>query len=99
MAGTATQPTLAQVLDAVADPIRLEMLRRLAASTEPLRCGALYDELSRSTASYHFSKLREAGLIEQFGEHSGKLNTLCTEASEALYPGVLSSVLAAAPKL
>ena len=59
---------LEDVLQALADPVRLEMVRRLAAAELALPCGALYENVAKSTASYHFAMLRESGLVEQYVE-------------------------------
>jgi len=94
----AAQPvaSLQQVLAALADPVRLEMVRRLAEAGEPIACAQLYAGINKSTASHHFKTLREAGLTERVvigGQTHQLLRT--SEVEEAL-PGVLSSVVAAA---
>lgn len=88
--------TVQQVLTALADPVRLEMVRRMAAEGEPVACGQLYEGISKSTASHHFKILREAGLTERVviaGQTHQKL--LVDEVEQAL-PGVLTAVVAAA---
>ena len=57
--------TLQDVLEALSDPVRLEMVRRLAREGAPVACADLYDSVSKSTASHHFKVLREAGLTER----------------------------------
>jgi DNA-binding transcriptional ArsR family regulator len=94
----AVQPvaSLQQVLAALADPIRLEMVRRLAETDGPIACSQLYEDINKSTASHHFKTLREAGLTERLvigGQTHQRLRT--TEVEEAL-PGVLAAVVAAA---
>lgn len=94
----AVQPvgSLQQVLAALADPVRLEMVRRLAERDEPIACADLYSDISKSTASHHFKTLREAGLTERLvigGQTCQRLRV--REVEEAL-PGVLTSVVAAA---
>jgi DNA-binding transcriptional ArsR family regulator len=94
----AVQPVapVQQVLAALADPVRLEMVRRLAERDEPIACSDLYSDISKSTASHHFKTLREAGLTERVviaGQTYQKLRA--REVEEAL-PGVLSAVVAAA---
>jgi len=56
---------LQDVLVALTDPMRLEMVRRLMSAGEALACSSLYDGISKSTASHHFKTLREAGVIER----------------------------------
>ena len=51
-----------QVLAAMHDPVRLEIVRRLHNAGTSLQCGALYDGINKSTATHHFKILREAGL-------------------------------------
>jgi len=94
----AVQPVgpLQQVLAALADPVRLEMVRRLAERDEPIACADLYADISKSTASHHFKTLREAGLTERVviaGQTHQRLRI--REVEDAL-PGLLSSVVAAA---
>ena len=94
----AVQPvgTLQQVLAALADPVRLEMVRRLAERDEPVACAELYADISKSTASHHFKTLREAGLTERVVLHGQTHQKLRTREVEKVLPGVLSSVVAAA---
>ncbi|MDQ3936822.1 MAG: metalloregulator ArsR/SmtB family transcription factor, partial [Actinomycetota bacterium] len=60
--------SLHEVLHALSDPVRLEIVRGLAAGTEK-PCGSLGVPVSRSTLSHHLKVLREAGVIE--GERRG----------------------------
>jgi hypothetical protein len=77
----AVQPvgSLQQVLAALADPVRLEMVRRLAERDEPIACSDLYADISKSTASHHFKTLREAGLTERVGS-AGRPTSGCAPA-------------------
>jgi DNA-binding transcriptional ArsR family regulator len=89
--------TLQKVLAALADPVRLEMVRRLAdASTETVACSQLYDGIGKSTASHHFKLLREAGVIQRVIKDGQTHQRLRREDVEAAYPGVLSSIVGAA---
>lgn len=61
-------PTLdeqVEILKALADPVRLDLLRRIAAVDE-MACTDLVDEshVSASTVSYHVKTLRTAGLVQ-----------------------------------
>ena len=69
------------------------MVRRLADSAEDLACGALYDGLPKSTASYHFGMLRSCGLISQYMADGRRLNRLEREDIDRLAPGLLAAVL------
>lgn len=84
------------VLAALQDPVRLEMVRRLANAGSAQRCGTLYDTINKSTATHHLKTLREAGLTERIvddGQVYARLKR--TEVDEAL-PGLLDSVITAA---
>jgi len=88
---------LQQVLAALADPVRLEMVRRLADSEAgELACSQLYDTISKSTASHHFKILREAGVTQRIVE-DGKTNQRLRRTDvEEIYPGVLTSIVSVA---
>jgi DNA-binding transcriptional ArsR family regulator len=94
----AVQPVgpLQQVLAALADPVRLEMVRRLSESGEALACSQLYDGINKSTASHHFKILREAGLTERVMIGGQAHQLLRTGEVERALPGVLPAVVAAA---
>lgn len=85
---------LQQVLAALADPVRLEMVRRLAdADDRTAACSLLYDGIGKSTASHHFKTLREAGVTQRIVEDGQTHQRLRTDDVEAAYPGVLTSIL------
>lgn len=94
----AVQPVgpLQQVLAALADPVRLEMVRRLADVGEPIACAALYVGINKSTASHHFKILREAGLTERVVVGGQTHQLLRSREVEEALPGVLTAVVAAA---
>ncbi|GAA4668146.1 ArsR/SmtB family transcription factor [Gordonia humi] len=85
------------VLAALAEPVRLEMTRRLFVTGEAVGCAALYDTVTKATASHHFKILREAGIVERHALGQGAAYTLRFEEVEAAYPGLLAAVLNAAP--
>lgn len=88
---------LQQVLSALADPVRLEIVRRLGVEGGgPLPCARLYDGVSKSTASHHFKTLREAGLTERSVVSGQSCQTLRAAEVEQALPGVLSAILGAA---
>lgn len=92
---------LVDVLHALADPVRLEIVRRLNSADGRMNCIASAESsgcLSKSTLSHHFRILREAGIVRS--ERSGVelLNCLRTEDLESRFPGVLASILAANAK-
>ena len=87
--------TLQDVLEALSDPVRLEMVRRLAGAGASVACADLYDSVSKSTASHHFKVLREAGLTERLTIGGQTHQRLRLEDLESSYPGVVTSIVAA----
>lgn len=86
---------LAAVLHALSDPQRLQIVRLLAAQEEAVPCGRLKLDITKSTATYHFRVLREAGVIEQSPNGTSRLTALRRADLEARLPGLLDVVLAA----
>ena len=87
---------LTQVLHALSDPVRLQIVRKLAddgGCTQ--RCGEFSLPVSKSTLTHHFRVLRESGVIEQSREGTAKVNRLRREDLDARFPGLLESVLSA----
>jgi len=82
-----------QVLAAVHDPVRLEMVRRLYNAGKPLQCGALYDGINKSTATHHFKILREAGVTERLAIDGLIHQRLRRAEVDAAIPGLLSSIV------
>lgn len=89
--------TLQGLLAALSDPVRLEMVRRLAGTPQPQACSLLYDRINKSTASHHFKILREAGLTERVMIGGQAHQRLRTDDVERAFPGVLSSILGSLP--
>ncbi|SFD07355.1 helix-turn-helix domain-containing protein [Streptomyces aidingensis] len=87
---------LEQVLHALADPMRLAVVRALAAASEQLACSAIELPVSKSTSTHHFRVLRESGVIRQDYRGTAKMTCLRREDLDARFPGLLDSVLAAA---
>ncbi|RNL75515.1 ArsR/SmtB family transcription factor [Nocardioides marmorisolisilvae] len=83
------------VLAALADPVRLEMVRRMSADGGPVACVRLYDGIGKSTASHHFKVLREAGITERVVIDGQVHQQLRADELEEALPGVVSAVVAA----
>jgi DNA-binding transcriptional ArsR family regulator len=83
---------LCQVLYALSDPIRLEVVRKLASGGEAT-CFALDAGRPKSTMSHHFRVLREAGLVQTRIEGPTHINNLRRDDLEQRFPGLLSAVL------
>ena len=88
------------VLQALSDPVRLEMIRQLASCPpeDGLQCGQMRLPVKKAAASHHLKVLWEAGIVE--GEKQGvyKLISLRREALNRRFPGLLDSVLQAASR-
>jgi DNA-binding transcriptional ArsR family regulator len=87
---------LSAVLHALSDPVRLSMVRHLAAAPEERSCRSFDVPVTKSTCTHHFKVLREAGIIHQRQQGTSRLNALREEDLEARFPGLLSTILAAA---
>ncbi|MEU3275472.1 metalloregulator ArsR/SmtB family transcription factor [Saccharomonospora sp. NPDC006951] len=83
------------VLQALADPVRLELVRQLAREGRPLMCGAFDVSVSKSTLTHHLRTLREAGVVASRPRGTTRLNRLRRDDLDALFPGLLNGVLAA----
>lgn len=89
--------TLESVLFALADPSRLEIVRRLAGSGCPLNCStAAPDRLPKSTQSHHYQVLREAGLIRSERRGTEVVNALRDDELDRRFPGLLAAILVSA---
>jgi DNA-binding transcriptional ArsR family regulator len=89
---------LPDVLHALSDPHRLQIVRVLAGNTTPMRCGSFGLPITKSTATHHFRVLREAGVIEQFPDGTARLSSLRREDLDQRFPGLLDAILGAAAR-
>ncbi|MEV0374952.1 helix-turn-helix domain-containing protein [Streptomyces sp. NPDC050636] len=87
---------LADVLHALADPMRLRIVCALAAAEEELNCADIELPVSKSTCTHHFRVLREHGVIQQIYRGTAKMNGLRRADLDALFPGLVDGVLRAA---
>jgi DNA-binding transcriptional ArsR family regulator len=85
-----------QVLVALQDPVRLEVVRRLRNAGTALQCAVLYDGINKSTATHHFKILREAGLTERVVADGLTHQRLRADEVDAVMPGLLDSVVGSA---
>ncbi|WP_062432976.1 ArsR/SmtB family transcription factor [Herbidospora daliensis] len=86
---------LEEVLHALADPARLEIVRFLAVSGAEVPCSAIDLAVSKSTTTHHYRVLREAGVITQVYRGTSKMNGLRRADLDRLFPGLLDSVVSA----
>ncbi|PWS40543.1 transcriptional regulator [Streptomyces sp. ZEA17I] len=84
------------VLRALADPVRLRIVRGLADGHPDMACVAFGLPVSKSTTTHHFKVLREAGVIHQRYEGTSRLSRLREADLEERFPGLLAAVLSAA---
>ncbi|MDB9528859.1 metalloregulator ArsR/SmtB family transcription factor [Oscillatoria sp. CS-180] len=87
--------SLESVLYALGDPVRLEIVKRLAAESE-LPCAAIDVSIARSTLSHHFKILRECGVIHCRKQGTQHMNSLRREDLSDRFPGLLETILRAA---
>jgi DNA-binding transcriptional ArsR family regulator len=80
------------VLHALADPVRLGLVRQLSESDTAIACGRFDTPVAKSTLSHHFKILREAGIIATHREGGQSLNVLRTAEMEASFPGLLHAI-------
>jgi DNA-binding transcriptional ArsR family regulator len=83
---------LTDVMSALSDPMRLSIVVELADGAEKA-CTAFTLPVSKSTQSWHFRTLREAGLIHQRDEGTRRLNSLRRTEIDARFPGLLDLAL------
>jgi DNA-binding transcriptional ArsR family regulator len=82
------------VLQALSDPVRLEIVRQLAAEYE-IKCGEIRVPVQKSTASHHFKTLLGAGVISEREEGRCKFFSLRRAELDRRFPGLIESVLRA----
>ena len=82
------------VLQALSDPVRVEIVRQLAGCSE-LTCGGIKIPVTKSTVSHHLRTLRAAGVIAEREAGTYKYIRLRREELERRFPGLVDSVLRA----
>jgi DNA-binding transcriptional ArsR family regulator len=86
------------VLHALSDPMRLQVVRELAATGDELSCSHFVLPVTKSTTTHHFRVLRESGVIRQVYRGTAKMNGLRRGDLDDLFPGLLDSLLSAAAR-
>ena len=90
---------LAEVLHALADPVRLAFVRVLTTEHAGINCVDTIAKaglsMPKSTCSHHFQILRRAGVV--FSQRRGVdlINFLRVDDLESRFPGVLTTILTA----
>src|SRR4051812_12488907 len=85
------------VLQALSDPVRLEIVRQLSGCSAggELKCGQIELQVSKSTASHHFKILFDAGIVGERAQGTSKFLSLRRAELEQRFPGLIDSVLRA----
>jgi len=89
--------TLAAVMAALSDPMRVAIVRQLAAEGERT-CGTFDLGISKATRSHHFRVLREAGITHTRAEGTHRHVSLRRDDVDVRFPGLLDAVLTAAER-
>jgi DNA-binding transcriptional ArsR family regulator len=92
-----TEISLPGVMGALSDPVRVAIVRALAAEGEKL-CGSLDLGVSKATRSHHLRVLREAGITHTRVEGTRRYTSLRRDALDDRFPGLLDALLAAAER-
>lgn len=87
--------SLEKILHALSDPVRLGIVLKLSREGES-SCAALDGGRPKSTMSHQFRVLRDAGLVHTRAQGVTHMNSLCREALDATFPGLLDVILASA---
>lgn len=92
------QIELAAVLEALSDPTRLAIVVHLADQKAEweARCGEFLHLGSKTNLTYHFAKLRAAGVTHARAEGTSRFISLRREDLDARFPGLLDTVIKAA---
>jgi len=92
------QVELTDIMYALSDPTRLEIVGQLANAGRKMTCGEFDLNRPKSSLSHHFKILRAAGIVETLIEGTEHMNALRVAEIEQKFPGVLQSVLIALGK-
>jgi len=85
------------ILQALSDPVRLEMVRQLAScpAEDGLKCGQMRLPVKKAAASHHLKVLWEAGLVDAEKQGVYKIIWLRRDELDRRFPGLIDSVLQA----
>lgn len=92
---------LGQVLAALADPWRRQVVRELAAAPDGTArtCASFALPMAKATRTHHFRVLREAGLIHQEDCGNARLTRLRRTEIDSRFPGLLTLVAQEGPHM
>jgi DNA-binding transcriptional ArsR family regulator len=91
------QIELSSVLEALSDPTRLAIVLDLADLEDEweAQCGTFTHLGSKTNLTYHFAKLRAAGVTHARVEGTARFISLRRDDLEARFPGLLDTVIKA----
>jgi DNA-binding transcriptional ArsR family regulator len=84
--------SLERVLKALADPVRLSIVRQLLEGTFEMTCGGFECDVSKATMSHHLAMLEDVGIIQGRTEGTRRLMSLRVEELQRDYPGLLELI-------
>ena len=90
---TLDQVELTDIMYALSDPGRVEIVRRLVEEDRAMTCGELDLDRPKSSMSHHFKILRDAGLVETSVKGTEHFNTLRSAEIEKRFPGLLDAII------
>jgi DNA-binding transcriptional ArsR family regulator len=93
---TRDEMQLGDVLRALSDPVRLQIVHVLDQADGEVACSRFGLPVGKSTASHHFKVLRETGVLQGRIEGTRRFHTLRRDDLDARFPGLLDSVLRSA---
>jgi DNA-binding transcriptional ArsR family regulator len=88
---------IAEVLHALSDPVRLQIVHALDVTDQVRACVDIPLPVGKSTASHHYKVLRQAGVVSCREEGTRHYYTLRRADLDARFPGLLDAVLRALP--
>lgn len=90
--------SLSQVLFALSEPARLDIVRQLVdGPVDMARCHLQDQSVAKSTKSHLMKVLREAGVIRNDPKGRGRVLTLRRSDLDVRFPGLLDVILSNAP--
>jgi DNA-binding transcriptional ArsR family regulator len=92
--------TLAGVLSALGDPLRMRIVKSLMKNNGCMSCSEASPcpSIPKSTLSHHFRVLREAGIIRTTKQGVEHQNVIRTDDIESRFPGLLKTIMQLAKK-
>jgi DNA-binding transcriptional ArsR family regulator len=84
---------LVDIMYALSDPTRVEIVLTLAQARRAMTCGELDCDRPKSSMSHHFKILRGAGIVRTEIRGTEHINSLRLPELELRFPGVMKSIL------